>query len=272
MAGMMLHQDASRHEWVAGAPLAVAAEQPGSAFVAVPGMDLAEGLCHQEERQVGNDNTVVFGRFRLQIPPSPLRAHYVRATVKVRRYGDGSNAVFHGPRCIGALRPDVRSLATRHSTGGVTIERVVPLDALFVPRVSPADKPGTERTVGVLHNPVTSPCYLHRDNDRRRLCPASAFRPTGAEDRNHCELPLCRAINRRIRRPARRAGAHPPHSDSRARDRSGRFPLPVALSPHARQRLETELPPLRAGHTPSSATSPPRGSLIWSQSRCRGKC
>ena len=57
--------------------------------------------CHQEERQVGNDNTVVFGRLRLQIPPSPLRAHYVRATVKVRRYGDGSHAVFHGPRCIG---------------------------------------------------------------------------------------------------------------------------------------------------------------------------
>ena len=83
------------------ARFAVAAEQAGTAFTPVPAADLVEVLCHQEDRQVGNDNTVVLDRVRLQIPPSPLRAHYVRATVKVRRYGDGSHAVFHGPRCIG---------------------------------------------------------------------------------------------------------------------------------------------------------------------------
>jgi transposase len=83
------------------ARFAVAAEQPGSAFVAVPGIDLREVLCHEETRVVGNDNTVVLQKVRLQIPPSPVRAHYVRATVKVRRYADGSHAVFHGPRCIG---------------------------------------------------------------------------------------------------------------------------------------------------------------------------
>ena len=92
------------------ARFAVAAEQAGTAFVAVPGIDLAEVLCHQEERQVGNDNTVVFQRVRLQIPASPLRAHYVRATVKVRRYQDGSHAVFHGPRCIGRYDAAGRSL------------------------------------------------------------------------------------------------------------------------------------------------------------------
>jgi hypothetical protein len=52
----------------------VKAEQEGSAFVAIPGVDLNEILCIQEERQVGNDNTVTFHRHRLQIPPSPLRA------------------------------------------------------------------------------------------------------------------------------------------------------------------------------------------------------
>ncbi len=82
------------------ARFAVAAEQSGSAFVAV-GVDLREALCHEEERQVGPDNTVTFQRLRLQIPPSPLRAHYVRATVRVRRYADGRHAIFHGPRCIG---------------------------------------------------------------------------------------------------------------------------------------------------------------------------
>ena len=79
----------------------MAAEQEGSAFVAVTGVDLAEILCVQEERQVGNDNTVVFHKVRLQIPPSPLRAHFVRSSVKVRQYHDGSHAIFHGPRCIG---------------------------------------------------------------------------------------------------------------------------------------------------------------------------
>jgi transposase len=80
---------------------AVKPEQEGTAFVAIPGVDLAEILCVQEERQVGHDNTVVFHRLRLQIPESPLRPHYVRATVKVRQYHDGSHAIFHGPRCIG---------------------------------------------------------------------------------------------------------------------------------------------------------------------------
>ena len=80
---------------------AVKAEQEGSAFVAIPGVDLAEILCVQEERQVGNDNTVVFHKLRLQIPASPLRAHFVKSTVKVRQYLDGSHAIFHGPRCIG---------------------------------------------------------------------------------------------------------------------------------------------------------------------------
>ena len=83
------------------ARFAVRAEQDGSAFVAISGVNLAEILCVQEDRQVGHDNTVVFHQLRLQIAPSPLRAHFVKSTVKVRRYLDGSHAIFHGPRCIG---------------------------------------------------------------------------------------------------------------------------------------------------------------------------
>ena len=83
------------------ARFAVTAEQEGSAFVAITGVDLNEILCVQEERQVGNDNTVMFHKHRLQIPPSPLRAHFVKARVRVRRYHDGTHAIFHGPRCLG---------------------------------------------------------------------------------------------------------------------------------------------------------------------------
>src|SRR5258708_2948503 len=82
------------------ARFAVKAEQQGSAFIAIPGIDLGEILCVQEERQVGNDNCVSFNRLKLQIPASPLRPHFVKARVKVRQYHDGTHAIFHGQRCL----------------------------------------------------------------------------------------------------------------------------------------------------------------------------
>ena len=83
------------------ARFAVKAAESGSAFTPIPGVNLDEILCVQEERQVGNDNCVSFRTLKLQIPESPLRPHFVKARVKVHLYPDGSHAVFHGPRCIG---------------------------------------------------------------------------------------------------------------------------------------------------------------------------
>ena len=80
---------------------ATKAEQEGSAFVAVTGLGLAETLCVQEERIVGNDNCVSFENRKLQIPESPLRPHFVKATVKVHQYPNGGLAIFHGRRCLG---------------------------------------------------------------------------------------------------------------------------------------------------------------------------
>ena len=73
------------------ARFAITAEQEGSGFVAVPGLDLAEVLCVQEERIVGNDNCVSFLNRKLQIPESPLRPHFVKATVKVHQYPNGAS-------------------------------------------------------------------------------------------------------------------------------------------------------------------------------------
>src|SRR5258707_6523816 len=73
----------------------------GSAFTPIPGVDLDEILCVQEERQVMNDNCVSYRTLKLQIPESPMRPHFVKAPVKVHVYPDGSHALFHGPRCIG---------------------------------------------------------------------------------------------------------------------------------------------------------------------------
>lgn len=79
------------------AQFAVPAEQAGSGFVADTAGAWREILCLQETRLVGNDNTVKWRTLRLQIPPTPLRAHFVKASVRVHEYPDGSLAVFLGP-------------------------------------------------------------------------------------------------------------------------------------------------------------------------------
>ena len=58
-------------------------------------------MCVQEERIVGNDNCVSYENRKLQIPESPLRPHFVKATVKVHQYPNGGLAIFHGRRCLG---------------------------------------------------------------------------------------------------------------------------------------------------------------------------
>jgi hypothetical protein len=81
-------------------------EEDGAAFVPWTRSDLDEILCREEERVVDRDNTVSFERLKLQIGPSPLRRHFVRATVKVRRYADATIGLFYGPRCIGRFQPN----------------------------------------------------------------------------------------------------------------------------------------------------------------------
>jgi transposase len=80
---------------------AVKAEQDGSAFVSETAGAWREILCVQEERTVGNDNTVKWEGLSLQLPPSRLRQHFAKTTVKVHAYPDGSVAVFWGPHRLG---------------------------------------------------------------------------------------------------------------------------------------------------------------------------
>ena len=73
---------------------------PEKAFVAADPALLSETLCIEEERVVGRDNTLSYRGLKLQLPESRMRAHYVKARVRVREYPDGSLAVLHGPRCV----------------------------------------------------------------------------------------------------------------------------------------------------------------------------
>jgi transposase len=89
------------------ARFAVAAAEPGSAFVPFAG-DLAEILCVQVERVVGNDNTVRYDGLCLQLPAQRHRHHFVKVKVRVHAYQDGRLAIFHGPRCLARYQPDGR--------------------------------------------------------------------------------------------------------------------------------------------------------------------
>ena len=79
---------------------AVRAAEPASAFVPFIGTNLGDILCEHFERTVGNDNCVRFDAMSLQIPADRHRAHYVKAKVNVHRHGNGTLAIFHGPRCL----------------------------------------------------------------------------------------------------------------------------------------------------------------------------
>jgi len=78
-------------------PFPIGAEQEGSAFVADTTGAWREILCTQDDRTVGNDNTVKWEGLSLQLPPSRLRPHFVKVTVRVHEYPDGQLAMFWGP-------------------------------------------------------------------------------------------------------------------------------------------------------------------------------
>jgi transposase len=91
-----------------------------SAFVAADPALLAETLCIEEERVVARDNTVAYDSRRLQLPASNMRAHYVKARVKVREYPDGALAVFHGPRRLARYDAQGEEIAAAPTTPSVT--------------------------------------------------------------------------------------------------------------------------------------------------------
>jgi hypothetical protein len=92
------------------AEFAQPAMEQGSAFVPWIGGSVADILCEQYERTVGNDNCVRFERLILQIPADRHRCHYVKARVRVHRYANGALALFHGPRGLAYFTPDGRPI------------------------------------------------------------------------------------------------------------------------------------------------------------------
>jgi hypothetical protein len=75
-----------------------------------------EILCIQEDRVVGNDNTVKWEGRSLQLPPSRLRPHFVKATVRVHEYPDGQVAIYWGPHRLADYAADGSMIAPAAGT------------------------------------------------------------------------------------------------------------------------------------------------------------
>lgn len=75
-------------------------EDTETAFVAFTG-NVRDILCVKDDRVVGNDNTVRYKGYVLQIAATQHRHHFVKTSVSVHEYPDATLAIYHGPRCIG---------------------------------------------------------------------------------------------------------------------------------------------------------------------------
>ncbi len=102
------------NEWIPwhNKTLAVAAQQLGTAFVpyASSRSELNKIFSHQEERDVGNDNTVKIGNLCLQIEKQDFRFSMARCRVLICRHLDHTISIFYGPHLLGRYDADGKPL------------------------------------------------------------------------------------------------------------------------------------------------------------------
>jgi len=85
---------------------------PASAFVPLGAGPVDEVLCHEEPRTVAPDNTVRLDGVVLQIAKQRGRRTCAGLLVLVRRYLNGTHAIWWGTRCLGRYSPTGQPVAT----------------------------------------------------------------------------------------------------------------------------------------------------------------
>jgi hypothetical protein len=131
-------------------------------------------------------------------PARPARFHYVKVTVRVHEYPDGTRAVFHGPRCLARYQSDGRLIepgCAQPSRRGPTHGSAVPpismlgqLCATPFQRVGDHHRRNT-RTDHVLHRPDKLTYYLQRINRERNPGASMSIRSC-AQAKRHFAGPL----------------------------------------------------------------------------------
>jgi len=103
-----------REKWIPihNQQFTVTAEQSGTAFVPYVGSELSKIFSHQEERVIGNDNTVTFGKLSLQIQPQSFRFSMARCRTLVCQHLDGTISVYYGPHLLGRYEADGQTLGS----------------------------------------------------------------------------------------------------------------------------------------------------------------
>jgi transposase len=86
---------------------------PTAAFVPLGAVNLDEILCHEEVRAVARDNTVRLDGLVLQLAKQRGRRTCAGLHIIVRRYLNGTHAIWWGARCLGRYSPTGQPLATR---------------------------------------------------------------------------------------------------------------------------------------------------------------
>lgn len=85
---------------------------PASAFVPVGDVDVDEILCHEESRVVALDNTVRLDGLVFQIAKQRGRRTCAGLPVLIRRYLNGTHAIWWGARCLGRYSPTGQPVST----------------------------------------------------------------------------------------------------------------------------------------------------------------
>src|SRR6267143_805869 len=85
---------------------------PASAFVPLGAVAVAEVLCHEGARAAAPDNTVRLDGVVLQIAKQRGRRTCAGLLVLVRRYLNGTHAIWWGTRCLGRYSPTGQPVAT----------------------------------------------------------------------------------------------------------------------------------------------------------------
>ena len=92
---------------------AVAAAQPGSAFLPLSGQDLERIFALQHERVVNRDNTVEIAHRVLQMEKTPWRNTLAGCSVIIYEHLDGTLSVGYGPHLVGHFNAEGIPLQSR---------------------------------------------------------------------------------------------------------------------------------------------------------------
>ena len=108
-------------EWIAtehNRKFAIAAQEPGTAFVPYRGTELDKIWSNQQERIVGNDNTVTYGKLSLQVPQQTFRFSLARCRVLVCRHLDTTISLHYGPHVLGHYNHQGQHLSIANPKSG----------------------------------------------------------------------------------------------------------------------------------------------------------